>query len=129
MKLFFLKYFTMFFNLSSNVSHKSTYARQSLSDSLLVLFRTTKTQILLAALLAMPALASSSARSSLIIVHSCCMLLSQMSCCRCFISYLTTALEHLYLLRAVCKKTQGTWHGALLARFALGGDDFRPMTN
>ena len=78
--------------------------------SVRALVRTAISRRLLAALLAMPALASSTAHASLITAHSCCTVLSWMSRCGrgCFVSspsqYLTTALVHLYSLRAVRAK-------------------------
>ena len=85
----FSKYFTMVFNISSNVLHKSTYAGQSLSYCFLrALFRKAIVRRRLAALLAMPALASPSSCSSLITTLSRCTLWPWMSRCGrgCFIS-------------------------------------------
>ena len=84
---------------------------------------------LLAALLAMPALASSSARSSLIIAHSCFALRSRMVCCShgCgiqvrwhFIEYLTTALVLLYFAGTSRENPRYYALLALFAWFALG---------
>ena len=95
-------------NIASNLN--VPYAGQSLSHCFLrALFRTAIARRLLAALLAMPALASSSARSSLIIVHS-------VWCggFRLGVEYLTTALVRLYCAGTCSEKR----YYALLALFS-----------